>query len=130
MTTAYDVKARLKAWRKLRPIADGGKGQAFTLTHSTLGTYDPATGTTSIVNTTQTGCGIVEAYKAFQIDGTLIKAGDQRVMLAALTTAGAALTKPEPDDTILIGAKTWTIKAVEPFEPAGLAIFYYLQIRG
>lgn len=128
--TAYDIQARRDAWEDLRPIADGGSGQAFTITHTEPGTYDTATGVNTLPSpTTQTGCGIVEAYKAHQIDGTLILAGDRRVMLAALTPSGAVLTDPAVDDTIQID-RACTIKAVEPFAPAGLAIFYYLQIRG
>lgn len=113
----YDVEARAKAAAKLAPIARGGKGQAVTITRRT------GSGT---VNTS----GLSQAYRSDEIDGTVIQRGDQKMMLSALDEDGEAFDTPAPDDRLVDAAgDPWRIKAVDPFAPAGLAIYYDLQLR-
>lgn len=73
--------------------------------------------------------GLIENYRADQIDGTLIQKGDVRLMCSALNTAEAAFDDPEAEDRAAVAGQDWVIKAVDPFAPAGTPIFHYLQLR-
>lgn len=57
------------------------------------------------------------------IDGTAIKAGDRREMMAAEGTA------PEPSDRLLIGSTTYAIVRAEPFAPGGVPVYFDLILR-
>lgn len=107
-----------------------GKGQSLTLTRQTAGAYDPTTGEAKVKTTTQTGTGAVFDYGVKNIDGTLIQAGDKKLLLSAFNTAGAALTAPVINDTVTIGGVTYTI--VEPLKtvaPGGVTVLYQCNIR-
>ena len=67
-------------------------------------------------------------YAQKYVDGTLIQAGDQRVLLAATDTAGATIL-PELEGLVLRGSEKWKIIAVKPLNPAGEPIMYTLQVR-
>ena len=133
----FDEEARLDAARDLAPKSHGGSGQLVTLTAKRSGERDPQTGTTPVIVTTQTGSGMTEAYKARDIDGTTIKAGDKRLMLAALrfNPDGSLIEPLEPvtdlqtNDVATLADGDWKILAVEALDPAGLAIFYNLHLR-
>jgi hypothetical protein len=130
---AYDDRARATAIRMLALKADGGKGQAVTLTragtgsgsrNATTGVYTPAGAAT------QTGSGIEDVYKAHEIDGTLILSGDMKFMLSPVTSAGADIVEPPLNSTVTYSGKTKTVKAVERVAPAGVVAYYVLQVRG
>lgn len=133
----FDEEARLDAAQDLAPKSLGGSGQLVTLTIKRSGVRDPDTGVTPVTTTIQTGAGMVEAYRAQDIDGTTIKAGDKRLMLSALRfnpdgtlmEPPAALMALQANDVATLSDGAWKVQAVETFEPAGLAIFHYLQIR-
>jgi hypothetical protein len=128
--TAYDTRAKAQAARMLNTIANGGKGQAVTITRQSAGAYDPATGTAAITTTTQSGTGVELDYTIRELDSTLIQQGDKKLLLSPLNAAGAALTKPEIDDTVtLADSSVWTIKNNRPLSPAGTVILFELQLR-
>lgn len=106
-------------------------GQAVTLTHSVAGAYNTATGKKGAATvTTQTVMGLEDSYSAFSIDGTLVKAGDKKLYLSPLDTAGAAITPPVPEDTVtLADGSLWTVKKVDPTSPAGQPVLFTLQLR-
>lgn len=106
-------------------------GQAVTVTRSVPGSYDPATGGVGSPTVTTQDCLAVEdAYRAREIDGTLIRAGDKRLMLSPAVVTGAAVTAPETTDTVTFAdGSVWAIKAVEPLSPGGTALLYTLQLR-
>ena len=130
--TDYDVRARTTAGRLLNSKANGGKGQAITLTRQSTGTYNPATGTNAVTTSTQNCTGVVIEYDAKAIDGDLVRMGDKKLLLSPLNTAGTAITAPVPDESTvtLADASVWTVKNVDTLDPAGTAILYTLQIRG
>lgn len=110
----------------------GEFGQAVTLTRSVPGAYNPTTGTNGAATVTTQSClAVEEAYKAREIDGTLIKAGDKKLILSPQTAAGATVTAPTEGDTVTFAgdADPWTIKSVEPLSPGGTALLYTLQLR-
>lgn len=98
-----------------------GKGQAVTITHTTQGSYDPATGAITNTSSTQSGYGATFEYSTQAVDGTLIVAGDKKLLLSALNAAGTILTAPSIGDTLSIGG---TITSVKPLSPAGTTVLY------
>jgi len=109
-----------------------GKGQSITISHTTEGTYDPATGgITGATTSTQTGTGAVMDWDARQVDGTLIKIGDKKLLLSPLNTSGAALTAPVLGDTVTDAAGTvYTLVApLNTLSPAGTAVLYTCNMR-
>lgn len=83
--------------------------QDCTLTKRAPGTRHPAAVSAGTNGTEQTftASGLIVEYKAYQIDGTLIKAGDRKVMLFGASISGGAV--PEPGDRITIDGETLTI---------------------
>lgn len=105
-------------------------GQAVTVSRKAAGTYSPSTGAATVTTTTQAGLGVEVAYTAREIDGTLVLAGDKKLILGPLNAAGASLTAPQMDDTItLADGGVWTIRAIEPLSPAGTLLIWTLQLR-
>lgn len=106
-------------------------GQPVTLTRSVPGTYNTATATNGAPQVTTQSCLAVEdAYKAREIDGTLIRVGDKKLILSPQTSAGASVTAPQTGDTVTFAdTSVWTVKAVEPLSPGGTALIYTLQLR-
>lgn len=128
---AYDVRARATAARLLSAITSGGKGQAVTLKTRTLGSRNAATGTRTMTVTTQTGSGVEKFYRAREIDGTQIRAGDRQFMLSGLDAAGAVLSPgPAPSDLLTVGGIDYQVINVDVVQPAGTPIYYVLQLRG
>ena len=71
------------------------------------------------------GTGAMFGYKQRDIDGTLIKNGDQRLLLAPQIEA-----TPKTGDTVTVGAKVYNVVDVGIVAPAGVAVLYKLQLRG
>lgn len=85
------------------------------------GVYDPATGTTSGTTTTiAVPDAIVAGYSEQQIDGTVIQAGDRRVMIRADRLTAVT---PTPDDNITFGGKAWEIVSMRIDPAAAVWIF-------
>jgi len=125
MTGFYD-RAKATAGRLL---AASGKGQAVTLTHKTTATYNPSSGLPAPSTSTQTGAGVEDDYRSWEIDGTVIVQGDKKFTLSPLNSAGSAITVPSVGDTVLIGAVSWRIMSVSPYAPAGTVLYIVLQLR-
>ena len=108
-----------------------GKGQAVTLSRQTAGAYDPATGTSTVVVTTQNGTGAIFDYEDKNVDGVLILSGDKRLLLSAMSSTGSALTAPEVNDTVTdAGAVVRTITRIKTLAPAGTVVMYECNLRG
>ncbi len=71
------------------------------------------------------GTGALFGYKQRDIDGTLIKHGDQRLLLAPQIEVA-----PKAGDTVTVGAKVYNVVDVGIVAPAGVAVLYKLQLRG
>lgn len=99
------------------------KGQSMTLTTRTAGSYDPATGTAAITTAVETVYGAVLDYSAKDIDGTLIKRGDKRVILEASDAV------PTTTDTLTIGGVVHAIIEAVPVNPGGVVVIYKVQAR-
>jgi hypothetical protein len=129
----YDLEARDDAILELGLIADGGSGQVAVLNQpATAGTFDPATDTTTGGSPpqTHTGSGVELAYRSQSIDGKLILIGDIRFLLSPVKDDGTDMPEPVADSwTLTLGARTLTIKRVDPLRPAGRVVMYELQLR-
>ncbi len=105
-------------------------GQKVTVTHKTVGAYDPLTSTAAISTTVQTGNGVIFDYTAIkdgvgQADGTLILKGDRKLLLSPV-----GITAPKIDDTVVANGITYIIKNIKSINPAGTVVMYECQLRG
>ena len=66
---------------------------------------------------------VVGRYQQGIIDGTLIMAGDRRVMVEA------GPVEPRTSDKLRIGGEDYAIVAVRPTAPGGVALMYEVQVR-
>lgn len=108
------------------------KGASVTVTYRTPGTYDPATGASTVSTATATAKGVILPFSQGlrKLGNTNIVLGDEQLLLSALNTAGAALTQPKVDDTVTIGGKVHNIVEVSPLRPDGAtAVLYECTVR-
>lgn len=105
------------------------KGQSVTITKHTSGSYDPATGTTAITETSETAYGITLAYQAVEVDGEVIKSTDLKLLLSTKKTDDTTLTEPQINDQVTVASGTYTIKFVNHIAPSGDVIMYKCQLR-
>lgn len=107
-------------------------GGPVVLSRTSAGDYDPATGTT-IGGTTTTYNGVAAKFDYAQtdIDGTLIRVGDQRVLISV---AGVVL--PQTGDTLsftdpnTLAVTVFDVIMAKQVNPAGTAVLYDVQVRG
>ena len=101
-------------------------GGVVMLTVSVPGAYNPATGSTGTPTvSTYSGVGVKLDYSQFDIDGTRIKAGDQRVYL----NAGIRLI-PASGNTLTMGGKVYNVVTSRPLQPADTTVLHDVQVRG
>lgn len=127
MPDIYD-RAKALATRMLAPRSKGGKGLELVLRRETLGEYDPDAPTAPselVVN----GSGFREEYDDKYIDGTLIVRGDVKLLVSPVQLTGQAMPLPLSNDRIQFDGTTYTVIAVGPWNYAGLAVGFELQVR-
>jgi len=100
-------------------------GTDATLTRTTTGAYDPATGTASTSTSTYTAKAARFDYAQRDIDGTLVRDGDQRIYLDVQD-----MVMPQTGDTITMGGRTWSVVTARSIDPALTAVLYEVQARG
>ena len=106
------------------------KGGIVVLRQVVTGEYDPDLGAAPSATSDHEGTGVKIAYEAENIDGTLIQAGDQKLLLSPLQRNGAPMPMPTTADLVLFGGASYTVKAVETTAPVDLAVLHTLQLRG
>ena len=106
------------------------KGGIVVLRQVVTGEYDPDLGAATSATTDYEGTGVKIAYEAENIDGTLIQAGDQQLLLSPLQRNGAPMPTPTSADLVLFGGASYTVKAVETTAPVDVAVLHTLQLRG
>lgn len=107
------------------------KGQTVTLTARSAGSYNTATGSAAITTSTRTGKGVILPLAAYRkASNAVIVEGDENLLLAAIDTAGAALTAPKVDSLITdANGKVYTLIGIETLAPAGLPILFDCIVR-
>lgn len=97
-------------------------GQDLTLTRAGAPTYDPATGVMSnAAGTTVSVRGVFVDFNHMNVDGTVVRAGDRRLLI---TAAGATGT-PALGDTVS-GLKVINVRT---FAPNGTVVAWDCQMR-
>lgn len=103
-----------------RLIAKFGQSATLKQTANSGTAYNPTRTTTSHTCTV-----VVVDYKNFEIDGTIIKQGDKRVLVS---TGGLAVA-PAVHDVLAIGGVDHAVLAVMPLDPGGTTVYWELQAR-
>jgi hypothetical protein len=103
----------------------GEFGQAVTLTRQAAGAYNTATGAATVTTSVQTGIGAVFDYGTRDIDGTLVKQGDKKLLLSAI-----GITAPVVDDTVTVNSVVYTITHIKTLSPAGTGVLITCNLRG
>jgi len=106
-------------------------GQLIRLTSKTKGTY--ANGTVPTVTTQANVWGIDTAVSTNAVGtttqaGTLVAAGDRKLILSALDDFGALLPEPKHGDLAQVGVKLYTVRNVDPVSPGGVVVLYNLIV--
>ena len=105
-------------------------GQTITLRDTVPGEYDPVTGSTTAETTVdQPAQAILQDYALQQsgmsyAEGTVIKQGDKKILVAA-----QGLTPPTLTTTVIADGAAWTIINIKQINPAGTPLVYELQGR-
>lgn len=105
-------------------------GQTITLRDTVPGEYDPVTGgSPPDVEVDQPAQAILQDYALQQsgmsyADGTVIKQGDKKILVAA-----QGITPPTLTTTVIADGATWTIVNIKEINPAGTPLVYELQGR-
>lgn len=71
---------------------------------------------------------LLKEYSSREIDGTVIRQGDTRVLLAATALARQKIT-PEVGHHFTFSGVRWRVQNVKPIWPGGVAVAYWLQLR-
>jgi len=109
-------------------------GQSMTLTSKTSGTYNTATGSLTVSETTQTIIGAVfewgstdrPTYGIEYTKDSLIQIQDQQLFISAV-----GIVPPNLGDTVLIQDKQYTIvPPLKQIAPAGITVVIMCNIRG
>lgn len=97
-------------------------GSTVTLTRAGTATYNPATGiTTNSTGSSMTARGVFINYADRNIDGTLVRQGDRRLLLAASGATGVPAVNDE-----VAGYKVLDVREIAP---NGTAIAWACQVR-
>lgn len=128
MGDIYD-RAKASAARMLAPRSRGGKGLELSLIRVTTGEYDPDIGSSPVTTVQYDGSGFRENYRQQDIDGTVIKRGDVKILISPLLLDGTDTPQPISQDKILFDGDTYTVQNVDPWDYAGLAVGFSVQAR-
>jgi hypothetical protein len=92
----------------------------------------PWRGSTGAADVSITVIGVFTDYTKEDVDGTLVRRGDKKVILsasAATTAAGSSNSKVEDYDALVDGGVSWNIVHTTVVEPGDTRIIYELQVR-
>lgn len=98
-------------------------GAAATVTHRSAGTYDPTTGTATVVTATTTVTAVVLDMPLMAVNGDTVLQGD------ALAYVSAADALPKPMSKFNWHGDDYNIITAKAISPSGTPVLYELQIR-
>ena len=100
-------------------------GTTVIFTHSTPGSYDPATGIAANPSTTSVSVkGRIDDYRARELNDT-IRATDRKLTIAAADLASV----PDVDDTVTVAGSVYDIVRIDPVMATDLDALYVIQLR-
>ena len=121
-----------KALAMIERARKQGRASEVKITRSTPGSpggYNPDTGEfeggAAPSTVTHTAPGVKIGYEQTDIDGTLIKQGDQRLYVPAL-----GFVRPTTNEQITVGTAVCTAVGVEVLAPGDEDVLYVIQARG
>ena len=121
--TAAAIRAEVAAALAEASAAVGDGPLIVTLVRTAGGPQTPWD-TSAFTETAETSLrAVVGRYDRRLVDGTLIMAGDRRVMVEA------GPVEPTTADRLRIGGEDYAIVAVRPLAPGGVALMYEVQVR-
>lgn len=117
-------------------VEAGGASPGVTLTRTPAGVYDRTTSKVAPgAPVTTAGVGLVFDYElqaagAGAVEGTLIRDGDKRLLLAAVDAAGVAIPAPVKGDACVApDGLRYGVELVKTIAPAGVAVLYDVTLR-
>ncbi|WP_162094836.1 hypothetical protein [Pseudomonas chlororaphis] len=128
MPDIYD-RAKAAVTRMLTPRSKGGKGLELSLVRVTTGEYDPEIGGGQVTTEQFDGSGLRQSYRQQDIDGSLIKQGDVKILISPVLFDGTDTPQPVTLDKITFDGDTYTVQHVDPWDYAGVAVGFSVQAR-
>lgn len=128
MADIYD-RGKATAIRMLAPRSKGGKGLEMVLRKLGEGEYDPSTGTVEPAIIEYPGSAFRDTFELKNIDGTLIRRGDVKLLVSPVLLAGGDMPEPGENDQLIFDGVTYTVIACDPWNYAGLAVGFEVQAR-
>lgn len=98
-------------------------GTAITYKSRTGDVFTASTGVNAPTFTDYASHGIFSSFKVRDVDGTRVKSGDHRLVIADLAV------EPKPGDQVVQGSRTLTVVEVIVAQPGGVAALYEVQVR-
>lgn len=98
-------------------------GRQMTIRKQVVGKY--SAGRAPVREQPYQATGVSLDYSQREIDGTRIRIGDRRVLLAV-----GGFSAPNTGDEIEIGCSLHRIVDMRPLDPGGTVVLYDLQVRG
>ena len=98
-------------------------GQTMTLVKSSVGAYDPSTGSASATDTSYSVSGVSIAMPSKGIGVTSVERGDKKVIIQS------GVAEPTLSDSIIIGGVYHELLDVKPINPGGEVVIYILHCR-
>lgn len=105
-----------------------GRASDIALTRPGIpGEYDPESGTVQPGTdpAAYTSIGVKIGYEQSDIDGSLIKQGDQQLYVPAKD-----FIRPLTGEQLTVGTENYTAQSVEVLAPGDVDVLYVVQIRG
>jgi hypothetical protein len=115
------------AWSTTQTIR--ASGARITLMEPGDASYDPATSTNSADPGKYEGHAVRSEYSTREIDGTNIKSGDAKFLLAVHDINDKPMPRPVEGDTLTFGGETLRVVKSTPVSPAGVAVMWKTQAR-
>lgn len=101
-------------------------GQSCTLGSVTDGAYDPAIGEAGTTTTPHPVTAAIFAYPQRYVDGTLIRTGDKRALVSAVSLTVTPKLGDKFTDAV---SKQYEVIDAKEIAPAGSAVLWVLQVR-
>ncbi|ATH99538.1 hypothetical protein [Alcaligenes faecalis] len=123
--SARDAQRALAMIERAR--AKGRASECKIVRPGTPGEYNPETGKVEGGSdpVTHTAHGVKDGYAQRDIDGTIVRQGDQRVYIPAL-----GFIRPLTTEKLNVDGKDYSIVSVSVIAPGAVDALYVVQIRG
>jgi hypothetical protein len=112
---------RNKVYKRFRD----SKAAVVSFSKMTKGTYSIDNATVTNTPTNYSSYGFISDYNTLFIDGTLIKTGDKKVILAI----SPGMAQPDSSDILTIDSDVWKVVTCKSIAPTNVPIMYVVQVR-